>query len=118
MRIKLIAATKTDVGKQREQNEDNVYQRIEHLEDGDRGLFIVADGMGGYKAGEVASLLAVETISNTLDGFFRPIPEQTTIKLNLSALDLPDADATVILPNQQPVQKTEQKTRKLSDISE
>ena len=55
MHIKLTAADKTDVGKQREQNEDCPYKRIESSETGDRGLFIVADGMGGYHAGEVAS---------------------------------------------------------------
>ena len=85
MRLKLIAADKTDVGKQRDQNEDRPYKRIESFEDGDRGLFIVADGMGGYKAGEVASKLAVETISKALDSFFKPLPEQPTIKLDPNA---------------------------------
>ncbi len=81
MLFKLIAADKTDVGKQREQNEDSAYKRIESFEDGDRGLFIVADGMGGYQAGEVASKIAVDTISKALDSFFKPIADQTTIKL-------------------------------------
>ena len=48
MHLILTAADKSDVGKQREQNEDCAYKRIESLEEGDRGLFIVADGMGGY----------------------------------------------------------------------
>ncbi len=81
MHLKLTAADETDVGKQREQNEDAPYKRIESSPDGDLGLFIVADGMGGYQAGEVASRLAVETISKNLDSFFKPVPEQPTIKL-------------------------------------
>ncbi len=81
MHIKLTVAEKTDVGKQREQNEDSVYTRIETLADGDRGLFIVADGMGGYQAGEVASKLAVETISRVMDSFFNPLADATTIQL-------------------------------------
>jgi PPM family protein phosphatase len=91
MLFKLIAADKTDVGRQREQNEDSAYKRIESFDDGDRGLFIVADGMGGYQAGEVASRIAVETISKTMDSFFKPIGEQATIVLS-SLMD----DTTVI----------------------
>ena len=91
MLFKLIAADKTDVGRQREQNEDSAYKRIESFDDGDRGLFIVADGMGGYQAGEVASRIAVETISRTMDSFFKPVAEQATIVLS-SLMD----DATVV----------------------
>jgi serine/threonine protein phosphatase PrpC len=46
--------TKTDKGKVREQNED-AYGFKENL-------FVVADGMGGHQAGEIASAIAVETI--------------------------------------------------------
>ncbi|HLQ11274.1 MAG TPA: PP2C family serine/threonine-protein phosphatase [Ktedonobacteraceae bacterium] len=79
MPLKLVAAAKTDVGRQREQNEDSPYMYIS--EEGERGLFIVADGMGGYRAGEVASQLAVQKISEALKSFLIPIDEQPTIKL-------------------------------------
>jgi serine/threonine protein phosphatase PrpC len=117
MHLKLTAADKTDVGKQREQNEDSAYKRIESTPDGDRGLFVVADGMGGYKAGEVASRLAVETISKTLDSFFKPITEQPTIRLSpitVKPENLDDTDKTMKLP---PVgnSKSLPKTQKLSE---
>jgi protein phosphatase len=97
MPLKLTAADKTDVGKQREQNEDTPYKRIETSSEGDRGLFIVADGMGGYQAGEVASRLAVETISKVIDSahFFKPIQDQPTINLNVMSISAQDPDATV-----------------------
>ncbi len=87
MHLKLTAADKSDVGKQREQNEDCAYKRIESSDEGDLGLFVVADGMGGYKAGEVASKLAIEIIRKTMDDFFKPLPEQSTIKLDSTLLN-------------------------------
>jgi len=48
----------TDTGKVREHNEDAI------AFDSDIGLFVLADGMGGYNAGEVASGIAVKTIVN------------------------------------------------------
>jgi len=65
MLLKLTAADKTDVGKQRDQNEDYAYKRVESSDNGDRGLFIVADGMGGYEHGGVASTTALETFFDT-----------------------------------------------------
>ncbi len=94
MHVKLTAADKTDVGKQREQNEDSVYKRIASSESGDLGLFLVADGMGGYQAGEVASRIAVKTISKAMNDFFKPIHEQKTIQLDLVS-DTDDPEATI-----------------------
>ena len=53
---------KSHVGLVREQNEDTV------LVDEQQGIFILADGMGGHNAGEVASLLAAETLRDALQG--------------------------------------------------
>lgn len=117
MHLKLTAADKTDVGKQREQNEDSVFQRVASSEDGDQGLFIVADGMGGYQAGEVASQLTVTTISSILASIFQPLSEQPTIKLDQASL-LPNSAATAPDTAIKPTDTSlaaEQKTRKLSE---
>lgn len=46
----------TNIGKVRLKNDDSFY-----CSDGKKGLYIVADGMGGYKGGELASNIAVAT---------------------------------------------------------
>ncbi len=55
----------TDVGAVRQQNQDSYY--IEQVEP-DMGLGLVCDGMGGARAGNVASRLAVETFRDTAHG--------------------------------------------------
>jgi protein phosphatase len=51
---------KTDTGRQRRENEDNAYARAP--------VFVIADGMGGARAGEVASKIAIETFERELPG--------------------------------------------------
>jgi serine/threonine protein phosphatase PrpC len=57
----LRVAGKTDVGLEREHNEDSFGLLPQY------SLFIVADGMGGHKAGDVASNMAIEAV----DEFFK-----------------------------------------------
>lgn len=121
MSVKLTAAYKTDVGQQREQNEDSAFVLV--AENNETGLFIVADGMGGYQAGEVASRIAVEKIRDALRNFFVPVYDQPTVKLTpISEQEtirlnqvVPDDQATVKL--NQVKGDSKKKTRKLAESS-
>ena len=73
--MKVITAGKTDKGLKRKLNEDSL------LLNDELGLYVIADGMGGHKAGEVASRMVVETMADYWDkvkndnppSFFEPI---------------------------------------------
>ena len=58
--IEIESSGISDIGRRRKQNEDSFF-----YDDG-MGLYVVADGMGGHNAGEVASKLVVETIRDYL----------------------------------------------------
>ena len=64
---------KSDVGKAREMNQDSFYIS----EEKDKiNLFILADGMGGYKGGEIASKLAVVSAKNFIVNNFEKIQKE------------------------------------------
>lgn len=64
----------TDVGQKRKDNQDYIFtseKPIGNLPN----LFLVADGMGGHKAGDYASRCAVETICDVADRAFEKEPQ-------------------------------------------
>jgi serine/threonine protein phosphatase PrpC len=65
--LRIETAELTDIGRRRNDNQDNMGRRVpddpEELER-DGALFVVADGMGGHAAGEIASTVAVQTMTS------------------------------------------------------
>lgn len=59
-RFLLQSGSKTDIGKIRDNNEDSFYVNDKF------GIYIVADGIGGYKGGEIASKIATEYIGERI----------------------------------------------------
>jgi PPM family protein phosphatase len=64
--VTVESAGLSDVGRRREANEDRI------CVDDDLGLYLVADGMGGHQAGEIASELVVSSIRDFLSGQGEP----------------------------------------------
>ena len=87
--LNLTDACRTDIGVQRDHNEDffGVKTLIEKIENNSetslkvKGLYIVCDGMGGHAAGEVASAMAVEYLQKYFQTHWQSeLPEHDTIK--------------------------------------
>jgi serine/threonine protein phosphatase PrpC len=60
--VRFAFGERTDVGRGRPENEDS------HLVDPEDGLYAVADGMGGHRAGEVASATAIDALKTAYLG--------------------------------------------------
>jgi protein phosphatase len=71
--IGLVAASLTDLGQIREENEDCVWSQVYTASNKDKeplGLFVVCDGMGGHMGGKHASFWAVESIKREFSALF------------------------------------------------
>lgn len=94
----LSVAGVTDAGRQRKLNEDSFYYKVvQSSDDVPIGLFVVADGMGGHLAGEVASQWAVSTLKRELAPLFRPQDPSVTRRLDAEALAAVGSGVTVRL---------------------
>jgi serine/threonine protein phosphatase PrpC len=89
--VRLRAAALTDVGMVREHNEDSLmaidYVRDSLIEPAQNGLYVVADGMGGAEAGEVASAIAVQTIRDYVEKGLQGTEEKDPGALLTAALE-------------------------------
>ena len=98
MTLWLSVAGLTDVGRERELNEDRFYYKVvQSSEEDSLGLFIVADGMGGHLAGEVASQWTVRTLKRELAPLFRPQDPSVTRRLDAEALVTVGSGVTIRL---------------------
>ena len=68
------AYAKTDIGKARDINEDSFY--ITDNSFSDMQLYILADGMGGCKAGDIASKLAISTAKSYIENNIKDTPKE------------------------------------------
>jgi serine/threonine protein phosphatase PrpC len=85
VKLRWQAAGATDVGRVRKGNEDSF------LVDVERGVFLVADGMGGHAAGEIASAVATQAVGGTLrEGVDRGLQADALVERMVESFRLAD----------------------------
>jgi serine/threonine protein phosphatase PrpC len=98
--IRLRAAAMTDVGRVREHNEDSVlaveYVRESLVDPAQCHLYVVADGMGGAEAGEVASAIAVETIRSYIESRLETASRDAANGADMLTAALEEANSKII----------------------
>lgn len=73
--LKLNSAGVTDIGKKRPANEDTILNHTGLTKNGENfGVYMVCDGLGGHRAGDVASQMAVWTVVKELQTILPPLP--------------------------------------------
>ena len=88
----IIAYGKSDVGMVREMNQDYYYISDDENE---IKLYILADGMGGYKGGEIASRLAVTSAKNYIENNIKETPKDKDSLIQLIASSVEYANMVV-----------------------
>ena len=88
----IIAYAKSDVGKVREMNQDSYY--ISDLQSPVK-LYLLADGMGGYKGGEIASSLAITCARNYIENNFKEASKDRESLIQLVASSMEYANMVV-----------------------
>jgi serine/threonine protein phosphatase PrpC len=98
MSIHITAVSQSDPGCVRERNEDAALVYIPDQPHDDTALLVVADGMGGYRAGDRASQIAIETVRAELEPLFAPSSAQPTMRLDAKPGEAEGERTTVFLP--------------------
>lgn len=88
----IIAYAKSDIGKVREMNQDAYYISDSSSE---VKLYLLADGMGGYKGGEIASNLAIKCTKNYIENNFKETPKDRESLIQLVASSMEYANMVV-----------------------
>lgn len=102
--IQVDVATRTDSGPTREHNEDACYPHHGAVaQNASAGLMVVCDGVGGHAGGEVASGLAIKTITEYLQQ--TPLPQLTPAEL------IQELETGIGLANDQIAQQNDQENR-------
>lgn len=103
----------TDKGEYKKVNQDSLLVKIGEYKDSDFGLFVICDGVGGLKCGEIASSYCIEQWKNWWDNNLESFLHKVSFKDDMENMIIEELNRVLLESNEGVIDLSEEKSVKM-----